>query len=207
MARAANQGTVSADMKPTDYRGAVQRLKAIDGKKSKQQEIAKSIGDIYSACEAMCGVNKLAAQMFMKFRKLEEAEQITVFRDLNGLMDADGMAAAGADLVDKAEGKNVRMRLAVDNGKHKPEAGEDEGDEDDAGTIDEEVDVGDDEEARDAAGLPPADEDGDGFQEATDEELAQQRGRAEAEAKRRAKEVLGEPYTGDNSDLADSGDE
>lgn len=199
MARAASQGTVSSDMKPTDYRGATQRLKSIDAKKSKQQEIAKSIGDIYNACEAICGVNKTAAKIFMMFRKLEEAEQITVFRDLNGLMDAAGMSAVGADLVDQAQGKDVKLRLAVNNGH---------GGDDDGESIDEELDELEEEIDQENAEKEDVSA-GDDFEEASEEELAAQKPRAEAAAKKRAATAVSdpEPYTGDNSDLADSGDE
>ena len=185
MAKAAKGGNVAADMKPTDYRGAFNRLKQIDSKKSKQQGIAKEIGDIYAACEAICGVDKTAAKIFMALRKLDDNDRLTAFRDLNGLLDASGLVSAGADLVDKAQNNVVPMRLPIV--------------EDEESNIETELD----ELADDGSVV-----DDDDFTEASEDELAQQAGRAETDAKRRAKEAMGkgdpEPYTGDNSDLADA---
>lgn len=197
MAVSASGGSVSADMKPVDYRGAVKRLETIDAKKTKQQKYAKEIGDVYSACEGICGVDKTASKLFMALRKLDTNDLRTTFRDLNGLLDASGIMEESADLVDQAEDKTVRQRFTV----HEGGAGRGEG-------IDDEIEdlTGDDELTGDGSGeaLPPVDE----FEEASEEELAQQKGRTEA---KEAKAVRGagkkaepEPYTGDNSDLADA---
>jgi len=190
MAQAAKDGKVAADMKPVDYRGAFKRLTTIDAMKAKQQKAAKDIGDVFSACEGIHGVDKAAAKIFMILRKLDDNDRILTFRDLNGLLDASGLPKTGADLVDRAEGNIVDFRP----GKGKPEV-EDEGD----GTIEEEI-----EDLENDVDGTSGDE--DDFEEASDEELAQQAGRAEAAAKNRAKDAMSggeEPYTGDNSDLAD----
>lgn len=193
MARSASGGNVSADMKPVDYRGAVKRLETIDAKKSKQQSIAKEIGDIYSAAEGICGVDKTASKIFMALRKLDDNDRRRTFRDLNGLLDASGIMEESADLVDGAEGTTVAQRFKVINGGPPAEAGE-----------------GIDDEIEELTGDSENDGTGDDFEEASEAELAQQKGRQEA---KEAKAVKGagrkgapEPYTGDNSDLADPGE-
>ena len=178
MAKAATKDSVSAAMKPIDYRAAVKRLQGIDAKKTKQQQMAKEIGDILSASEGICGVDKRASKIFMIMRKLDENDLITVFRDLNGLLDAAGLITQGADLVDAATGNVVEMRMPNKPKKADPDA--------DDGTIEDEIQALDDE-----TDIQDPDDD---FVEATPEELAAQKDRPNA----------GE-YTGDNSDLA--GDE
>lgn len=194
MARSASGGSVSADMKPVDYRGAYKRLESIDAKKSKQQKIAKEIGDVYAACEGICGVDKTAAKIFMSLRKLDDNDRRTTFRDLNGLLDASGIMEESADLVDAAEGATVKQRFTV----HEGGAGRQP--DDDAEGIDDEIEDLDGDQA-------PGDD--DDFTEATEEELAAQKSRQETkEAKAArgagAKKADPEPYTGDNSDLADA---
>ena len=178
MAKAATKESVSAAMKPVDYRGAFKRLTGIDAKKAKQQAAAKEIGDIFSAAEGICGVDKRAAKIFMIMRKLDEGDLVTVFRDLNGLLDAAGLVTSAADLVDQAENNVVEMRMNKAPKKADPDAED--------GTIEDEIQQLDDE-------TDVIDEDDD-FQEATPDELAAQKDRPNAET-----------YTGDNSDLA--GDE
>lgn len=195
MARSASGGNVSADMKPVDYRGAYKRLESIDAKKSKQQKIAKEIGDVYAACEGICGVDKTAAKIFMALRKLDDNDRRTTFRDLNGLLDASGIMEESADLVDSAEGSTVKQRFTV----HEGGAGRQS--DDDAGEgIDDEIE----ELADDGEHVG----DSDDFEEASEEDLAQQKGRVEAQEAKTVrvggKKADPEPYTGDNSDLADA---
>ena len=191
MAQAAKGGNVAADMKPTDYRGAVNRMKAIKAKSDKQKAIAGEIGDIYSKCEGLHGVNKMAAKMFYALSKLEAPDRMLVFRDLNGLLDAAGYETEDADLVDQSQGNVVSMRFKDPETENESVGAVD---------VDDEIEA----LADDGEQLPPDDD----FEEASEEELAQQTGRAETAAKRRAAEAIGkgdpEPYTGDNSDLADA---
>lgn len=183
MAQAASTDKVAADMRPTDYRGAVNRMKAIKAKSDKQKAISGEIGDIYGKCEGVHGVNKMAAKIYYGLSKLEPEELLTVFRDINGLLDAAGALKDGADLVDQADDTVVPMRFKA------PEI-------EDEGGIDDEI-----EEIADDGEKLPVDE----FQEATEAELAQQAGRgtgAAAKAARKKDAAKEEPYTGDNSDLA-----
>lgn len=212
MARSASGGNVSADMRPTDYRGAVKRLETIDARKSKQQKIAKEIGDVYSACEGICGVDKTASKIFMLLRKLDDNDRRNTFRDLNGLLDASGIMEETADLVDKAEDKKVQQRFRVVKGGANGDADGGEGIDEEIEELDDDGSVSDDEidELLEEAYSQSNDGD-DEFTEATEEELASQKGRKEAQE---AKSVRGsgakkgetEPYTGDNSDLADAGE-
>src|SRR3546814_6169874 len=55
MAKAASSDRVSADMRPTDYRGAVKRMEAIAAKTAKQKAMASEIGDIYEKVAGVCG--------------------------------------------------------------------------------------------------------------------------------------------------------
>lgn len=178
MARSATNGTVSADMRPTDYRGAVKRLETIDNKATKQQKIAKEIGEVYSACEGICGVSKVAAKMWRALKKLEGPERLEVFRDLNGLIDAAGWDRQGADLVDQAQNNVVHVGFGNGNGD---------------GSIDDEVDVdGDDGDGEELnPDEQPAQE--DDF-EASAEELARQEGRGRlGKARERAKRAAAPP--------------
>src|SRR3546814_11417240 len=111
MAKAASSDRVSADMRPTDYRGAVKRMEAIAAKTAKQKAMASEIGDIYEKVAGVCGVDKRAAKIFHAISKMEPEDQLLVFRDINGLLDASGVMSQGADLVDKANDKVVKMRF------------------------------------------------------------------------------------------------
>src|SRR3546814_3847700 len=97
---------VSADMRPTDYRGAVKRMESIAAKTAKQKAMASEIGDIYEKVAGVCGVDKRAAKIFHAISKMEPEDQLLVFRDINGLLDASGVMSQGADLVDKANDKD-----------------------------------------------------------------------------------------------------
>lgn len=206
MARQASKDSVAADMRPVNYRGAVNRMKLIKSKSDKQKAIAGEIGDIYAKCEGIEGVNKAACKIFNGLAKLEPEDRLLVFRDLNGLLDAAGFSEEGADLVDKAQGSVVPFRMPTGDaeegavGNDVPaEIEEFSGDAENDGHSDEINDF--------AVGS----EDVDGFTEMSEEELAAQKPRADAaEAKKvtgRGKKAFGEgpapePYTGDNSDLA-----
>ena len=167
MAKAANAANVAADMRPPNFRSAVQLLRGIDKKKEKIAGVTAEIGDIFAKVEGH-KVNKKAARMFVTLDNLEPEDRVDIMRSLNGLIDAAGWEETAADLVDKAEGNVVAMRA----GFSRPD-GED-GDE---------GEDGDDTGENDAA-------DAADFEEASDEELAQQTMRKQ-------------PYTGDNADLVD----
>lgn len=188
MAKAATSDRVSADMRPTDYRGAVKRMEAIAAKTAKQKAMASEIGDIYDKVAGVCGVDKRAAKIFHAISKMEPEDQLLVFRDINGLLDASGVMSQGADLVDKAEDKVVKMRFRAKAQEADAKAGEDPGESEGEG-IDEEI-----EEIADDGSQ--AGNDDDDFTEMSEEELAQQQLR-----KQTGEDP--EPFTGDNSDLAD----
>lgn len=179
MAKAASSDRVSADMKPTDYRGAVKRLGGIAAKKAKQQSIAAEIGDIYEKCAGVHGVDKRAAKIFHALSKLTPEDRLLVFRDIDGLMSAAGYDDNGADLVDQSQNRVVHMRFGQGQ-EPAVEGGE---------SIDDEIEAIADDGSQVASD--------DDFVEATEEELAQQQGRADSAAKDRAKEA----FNGDNSDL------
>lgn len=177
MAKAATKDSVSADMKPIDFRGAIKRLGTIKAKSDKQKALAGEISDVYSKCEGIHGVNKQACKIFQGLSKLDEEDREQVFRDLNGLMDAAGFITESADLVDQADGKVVKMRMP-EKKKKDPEPED--------GSVEPEIE----EFAADGSVIDPDDD----FEEMSEEEIAGQEGR----------QNVGE-YTGDNSDLA--GDE
>lgn len=183
MAKAASSDRVSADMRPVDYRAAIKRMEAIAAKTAKQKSMAAEIGEIYEKVAGVCGVDKRAAKIFHAISKMEPEDQLLVFRDINGLLDASGVMSEGADLVDKSQEKVVHMRFRT------PEAvaaGEGEQVDDDE-SIDETI-----EDLADDGSVIPSDDD---FQEATEEELQQQ-------AVRKTTDAGDEPFTGDNSDLS-----
>src|SRR3546814_13659056 len=71
---------VTADMRPTDYRGAVKRMEAIAAKTAKQKAMASEIGDIYEKVAGVCGVDKRAAKIFHAISKMEPEDQLLVDR-------------------------------------------------------------------------------------------------------------------------------
>lgn len=186
MAKAASSDRVSADMRPTDYRGAVKRMEAIAAKTAKQKAMASEIGDIYDKVAGVCGVDKRAAKIFHAISKMEPEDQLLVFRDINGLLDASGVMEQGADLVDKSQDKVVKMRFRTKAAE--ADAAEAAGGEGEGEGIDEEI-----EEIADDGSQAGGDDD---FTEMSDEELAQQQSR-----KQTGEDP--EPFTGDNSDLND----
>lgn len=101
MAERATADRVAADMKPPNYRGAVQRLRTIKPKKERIAGINGEISGIYDTVEGF-KVNKKAAKIFMALDGLEADEQQDIFRSLTGLIDAAGWQKG--DLVDQAEG-------------------------------------------------------------------------------------------------------
>jgi hypothetical protein len=129
MAKKASAETVAADMRPPNFRGAVQIIRsAIVKKKAAIQGINSEIGDQWGKVEGF-KVNKKAGQIFATLDKLEHEERMDIMRSLNGLMNAAGWDEEDADIVDRAEGNVVTMRFGkagdeeVDDGA--PANGED----------------------------------------------------------------------------------
>lgn len=110
MAKKASADQMAADMRPPNYREAVQRLKGIVEKKTKIASVNGDIATIYSQVEGL-KVDKRSARIFMAIDKFDPAERLLIMRDINGLMDAAGWEKEGADLVDRAAGNVVAMRL------------------------------------------------------------------------------------------------
>lgn len=146
MAQKASGETIAADMRPPNYRAAVQRLKTIKAKKDRIAGINGDIADVFAKVEGH-KVNKKAARMFLVLNNLEVAERNQVFRDLNGLLDAAGMDEDGQDLVDAAEGNVVHHRFGRD--------ADDDGADDEA--HDDELDALEDEAGTDTASSNPLD--------------------------------------------------
>lgn len=216
MADRATADRVSADMKPPNYRGAVQRLRTIKAKKDRISGINGEIGGIYDAVEGF-KVNKKASRIFLTLDGLEHDERQDIWRSLVGLIDSAGWV--GGDLVDAAEGGKGNI-VAPDftRGKGAPKKGE-------TNAAGEDVEI--DEAMREVEGMG-----GEKVEEISDEERAKREAEFEAAApaasttadavkpespaqkRERAKKAFAagkapdaaaetEPYTGDNSDLAD----
>lgn len=172
MAKAASTNVVQADMRPADFRGAVQLIRSTYPKKEKIQGINGEIGDAYAKIEGK-KVHRQAAKVWARMDKMEPSERADFMRSLNGLMDASEWPEETADMVDQAENNVVPMRL---------------GQNDDAG--DEEEDGEGDED--EAASQPAADRElgADDFEESSEEELAKQKGRAESKEAKELREKL-----------------
>jgi len=196
MAQSASKDAVQAAMKPPEYRSALKRLASIGPLKKKQSQGAKKIDDIYNAAETVNGVHKAASQFFLKIQGSDDAEKLRIFRDINGLLEADGTPTSGADMVDMAQGKEVNLRLAHDADKPEGMEESDVGDEADALEGDARDDEGDHREAASDAdevdgddnstdGQSPGPDDGaDTFEEADEDELAAQATRQDIQASR-----------------------
>src|SRR3546814_14369060 len=113
MAKAASSDRVSADMRPTDYRGAVKRMEAIAAKTAKQKAMASEIGDIYEKVAGVCGVDKSAAKIFHAISKIEPEDQLTVFRDINCRPAPSGVMSTRAERGHKAKQQEDRDTGAV----------------------------------------------------------------------------------------------
>ncbi len=205
MAERATAERVGNDMRPANFRGAVQRLRTIKPKKERIAGINGEIGGIYDAVEGF-KVNKKAARIFLTLDGLEPDEQQDIFRSLTGLIDAAGWEKG--DLVDQAEGADDGKIVTPDfRGRRKADATEN-----DAGE-DREID----ETMRDVEQMPAEGEPAAG-EEPVKAEEAPKKKRGDrvspAEARERAKAHFGkgeappvgtsvepEAFTGDNSDL------
>ena len=190
MANKASAENVRADMQPPNFRAAVQRLRTIPAKRDKISSVNGEIADIYAKVEGH-KVNRKGAKIFYALDRMEPEERADVLRSLNGLCDAAGWDETDEDLVDQAEGKVVHLRVGGAAGQSGDEADLEEALADEAAAA-----VGDDvDEALKA----------DDFEEATEEELAQQKLRKPSVARVKSADKPAVPYTGDNSDLAGEG--
>lgn len=195
MAKKATADAVAADMRPPDFRAAVQRIRTIGAKKDKIASVNGEIADIYAKVEGH-KVNRKAAKIFAALDGLEQPERDDILRSLSGLADAAGWDEESQDLVDQAEGTVVHARF-----------GRRDADGDDTSQNDD-----NDQEIEDAAAVVAGEGDDapkDPVDEAAEGIAEQVEGKKLGikAALSRSQQHLGtappaEPYTGDNSDLA-----
>jgi hypothetical protein len=199
MADRASADRVSADMQPANYRAAVQLIRhSIEKKKEKLAEVQGKIGDDWTKVEGY-KVNKKGGRIFAMMDKLEHEERVDIMRTINGLIDAAGWEETEQDLVDAAEGNVVHLRL---HGQQDDDADEGnaagEGDDGEAEMA--EVEAALAEPVKSRRGRKAADPD----RVAASKKVAETAERARENVRRQlGEEPPAEPYTGDNSDLAD----
>lgn len=151
MANKATAEKVAADMRPPDYRYAVQTIRGgVNQKKAKVSSLNGELSDLYAKIESK-GVHPKAAKFWAGIDKLEPVERMQIMRSFNGMCDASGWPETDGDMVDAAEGKVVSMRMG--NGDSDADEGEDaepetQGDEDDE-------DEGEDDEPEPVSGRRP----------------------------------------------------
>lgn len=111
MAKKASAAGVAADMRPPNFRSAVQTIRhAITKKKEKISGINGEIAGEWGKIEGF-HVNKKAGQIFASLDKLEHVERVDIMRSLNGLIDAAEWDKEIEDLADRAEGNVVHMNF------------------------------------------------------------------------------------------------
>lgn len=192
MAKKASATKVAADMRPPNFRGAVQLIRGgIEKLKDKISGINGEIAGKWGTIEGY-HVNKKAGQIFAALDKLPHQDRVDIMRSLNGLIDAAGWQDEEEDLVDAAEGNVVQMRLPGGTPKGEGDENLDENGEDpEIAAVAAEVAKDDASEAAKAtvgkkAGLAK-------------DKLAG----LDAARQHLGGEAPKEPYTGDNTDLAD----
>jgi hypothetical protein len=111
MANKASAERVQADIRPPNYRAAVQLIR--HDMKKKKDRISGINGEIADAWAKVEGhkVDKIGAKLFMKLDALEPDERLAAIRAFNGLADVADWPLEEQDLVDSAENKVVHMRL------------------------------------------------------------------------------------------------
>jgi hypothetical protein len=127
MAEAANAGSVAGQIKPPEYRKAVQLIRTIKAKKEKISSVNGEIGDVWGKVEGH-RVHKKAGKFFAALDAMEEPERADVMRSFNGLADAAGWNEEEGDLVDGAENKVVHMRMPDAMDAARKHLGTDDGD-------------------------------------------------------------------------------
>ena len=204
MANKATAAGVQADMQPPNYRAAVLQIRTTKAKKDRVSGINGEIAGVYAKVAGF-KVNTKAGKIFYALDNMTPEDRADVMRSLSGLCDAAGWAETEQDLVDQAEDTVINLRFGRD--------------------VVADADANLDEALGDE--LPGDDVDealADDF-EASEEELAAQKGRQEAKAKAEAvkkpkkmarepapgtgaaamKAASAPPYTGNNDDLAGDG--
>ena len=198
MAERATAAGVAADMKPPNYRGAVQRIRGIKAKKSRIAGINGEISGIYDTVEGY-KVNKKAARIFLALDGLEADERQDIIRSLLGLIEVAEWDQG--DLVDQAEGAgNVVAAQFRRAGATENDAGED-------------VELDETMREVEQPEEPAAGEEGEQEEPPVEEAAKPKSGRlSPAEARKRVAAHFGngvappandppEPYSGDNEDL------
>lgn len=182
MAKSASANVVQSDLRPADFRGAVQLLRSIKAKKDKISGVNGEISKIYSRVEGEKKVNGKAARLFNQLDNMTPEDRQDCMRALNGLIDAAGWAETEADLMDQAEDNVVHMRVgagAVPDGD--PEV------EDAVQEVESAAAEGKGGKKASINSMAPAPKpDGDDFEEMSDEELAAQKPRQEDAEKAKA---------------------
>ena len=101
----------NANIRPPDYRYAVQQIRgAIEKKKEAISAKNGEIADTWAKIESR-GVNKKGAKIFAMLDKVEPTERMDILRTVNGCCDAAGWPEQEGDIVDQAEGNVVQMRV------------------------------------------------------------------------------------------------
>jgi hypothetical protein len=207
MAERATAAGVAADMKPPNYRGAVQRLRGIAAKKARIAGVNGEISGIYDTVEGF-KVNKKAARIFLTMDALEPDERQDIWRSLIGLIEVAEWDRSG-DLVDEAEGGDGNI-VTPNFGQRSRPASENAAGED--------IQV--DEAMRQVEEMRDDDAPGDDHPSGSHDVAGGKPKRlSPAEARKRAQEHFGEgkapptsdvaepePYVGDDSDLAGGAD-
>lgn len=192
MAKSASADKVAADMRPVDFRGAVQLIRTTKAIKDQMSGLAGKVSKVFSQVAGDKKVNGKAAKIFYALDNMTLEERTDVMRSLQGLISVSGWEASEADLVDQAEGGEVDMTLGAASGDDddedddledlEDEDGEDKDDVDDA--LGEESPSAKPKAAKDRP-LSAAD-----FEEASEEELAKQSGRADKVAQRETRAAI-----------------
>lgn len=197
MAVKATPDRVGADMQPSNFRAAVALIRtSIQQYKNTIKGTTSKIGDVWAKIEGH-KVDKAAAKDFERLDKMEPEKRVEYMRSLNGLIDAAGWEETAADLVDVAESNVVHMRMGGAQAPAEGDDGDGEGGEPEGN-----VESG---EAEQPAPRRTRKKAGDGSDaNATIAQQAEER-KSVLRGMDAAKSHLsggGEPYTGDNSDLA-----
>ena len=135
MADKATADNVAADIRPPQYRKAVQTMRSsIKSKKERVAKINTEIAEVWGTIDGY-KVNRQAARIFMQLDKLKEEDRVDVMRSLNGLIEHAEWPDQSTDLVDEAEDNVVQMRVGGSGGGG--EGGGEGGEESDEEPVDE----------------------------------------------------------------------
>jgi hypothetical protein len=101
---------VASDMRPPNYRGAVQKLRGIKAKKDRIAGLNGEISGIFDSVEGF-KCNKKGARIFMMLDSLEKVERDDILRTVNGCAEAAEWDKEIEDLADMAAGTVVSGRF------------------------------------------------------------------------------------------------